>query len=54
MKYSMAKPGRIFIIRLEDGDIVHDELEKFARKKGVKAASLIVLGGADAESVLVT
>ena len=25
MKYSQAKPGRIFVIRLEDGDV---ELEK--------------------------
>ncbi|NIT59971.1 MAG: DUF296 domain-containing protein, partial [Aliifodinibius sp.] len=31
MKYSEAKQGRIFVIRLEDGDIVHDEIERFAR-----------------------
>lgn len=29
MKYSEAKQGRIFVIRLEDGDIVHEELERF-------------------------
>ncbi|MDY6863052.1 MAG: DUF296 domain-containing protein, partial [Thermodesulfobacteriota bacterium] len=29
MKYSQAKPGRIFVIRLEDGDIIHEEIEKF-------------------------
>ena len=28
MKYSEAKPGRIFIIRLEDGEIIHEEIEK--------------------------
>ncbi|MCK5162560.1 MAG: DNA-binding protein [Desulfobacula sp.] len=54
MKYSLAKPGRIFVIRLEDGDILHEEIEKFAKKNEIKAASLIVLGGADTESVLVT
>ena len=54
MKYSLAKPGRIFIIRLEDGDIVHEEIEKFAKENHIQAASLIVLGGADAKSTLVT
>ncbi len=54
MKYSQAKAGRIFVIRLEDGDIVHEELEKFARKQGITAASLTILGGADKGSILVT
>lgn len=54
MKYSQARPGRIFVIRLEDGDIVHEEIEKFAKEKKIGAASLIVLGGADARSALVT
>lgn len=54
MKYSQARLGRIFVIRLEDGDIVHKEIEDFARKQGIQAASLIVLGGADAGSALVT
>jgi predicted DNA-binding protein with PD1-like motif len=47
MRYSQAKQGRIFIIRLEDGDIVHKEIEKFSRKESIKAAALIILGGAD-------
>lgn len=47
MKYSEAKQGRIFIIRLEDGDIVHKKIEKFSREKSIKAAALIILGGAD-------
>ena len=54
MKYSEAKPGRVFVIRLEDGDILHEEIETFAHDKGIKAASLIALGGADVESRLVT
>ncbi|MCD6199065.1 MAG: DNA-binding protein [Deltaproteobacteria bacterium] len=53
MKYSQAKQGRTFIIRLEDGDIVHEEIEKFARKKSIKAAALIILGGADKGSKLI-
>jgi predicted DNA-binding protein with PD1-like motif len=54
MKYSQVRPGRIFVIRLEDGDIVHEEIEKFAKDNDIKAASLIILGGADERSILVT
>jgi len=53
MKYSEAKPGRIFVIRLEDGDVVHEEIEKFAREKSITAAALIAVGGADKESTVV-
>jgi predicted DNA-binding protein with PD1-like motif len=53
MKYSQAEQGRIFIIRLEDGDIIHEAIEGFAADKGIKAASLIVLGGVDTGSKLV-
>ena len=53
MKYSEAKHGRIFVIRLEDGDIVHDEIERFAREKSIGAAGLIIVGGADQESKFV-
>jgi predicted DNA-binding protein with PD1-like motif len=54
MKYSEAKPGRVFVLRLEDGDVVHEIIESFAREQGIIAASMIVLGGADAGSILVT
>ena len=53
MKYSQARQGRIFIIRLEDGDIIHEEIEKFARDHSINAASLIIIGGADKDSKLV-
>ena len=53
MKYSQAKQERIFVIRLEDGDIIHEEIEKFSREKSIKAAALIILGGADKSSKLV-
>ena len=54
MKYSQASAGRIFVIRLEDGDVVHETIENFAKEHNIKAASLIILGGADKESTLVT
>ncbi len=47
MKYSEAKQGRVFIVRLEDGEIVHEVLEQFAVDHGIRAASLIVVSGAD-------
>ncbi len=53
MKYSEARPGRIFVVRLEDGEIVHEVLEAFARQHGIAAASLLILGGADDGSTLV-
>ena len=53
MKYSEAKYGRIFVIRLEDGDILHGCIEKFARDNNIKAGFLIAVGGADKGSKLV-
>jgi predicted DNA-binding protein with PD1-like motif len=53
MKYSQARQGRVFVIRLEDGEIIHEVIENFAREKSIGAASLIIIGGVDAESRLV-
>jgi len=53
MKYSEAKQGRIFIIRLEDGDVIHEKIEKFAHEKSINAAALIIIGGVDKGSKLV-
>jgi predicted DNA-binding protein with PD1-like motif len=53
MKFCEAKQGRTFILRLEDGDIVHESIEGFARDHAIQSAALIILGGADAQSRLV-
>lgn len=53
MKYSEATYGRIFIVRLEDGEILHESLEKFALEENIKRATVQALGGADKGSVLV-
>lgn len=53
MKYSQARQGRVFILRLEDGEIVHQVIEQFAADQGITAATLIILGGADDGSRLV-
>ena len=53
MKYSEAKQGRTFVIRLEDGEVVHEKIEQFAQNHAIKAAALIIVGGADKGSKLV-
>ncbi len=53
MQYSEAKQGRVFVIRLEDGETVHTEIEEFARCNSIRAAAVFILGGADKGSKLV-
>jgi predicted DNA-binding protein with PD1-like motif len=53
MKFSEARQGRVFVLRLEDGEIVHETVEKFAVENGINAAAVIILGGADRGSRLV-
>lgn len=53
MKYAQAKQGRVFVLRLEDGEIVHETLETFALEQGIQAAALIIVGGAAGGSRLV-
>ena len=45
MKTSEGKVGRVFVVRLEDGDRLPDALENLAAEKGICAASVILLGG---------
>lgn len=54
MKFSEARTGRVFVIRLEDGEIVHECIERFAAAHGVTHAALTMHGGGDQGSVLVT
>jgi len=53
MKYSTASLGRALVIRLEDGDIVHECIEEAARAEGIARAAVILLGGANGGSRLV-
>lgn len=45
MKATEGKMGRTFVIRLEDGDIVPDCIEKFAVRKKISVAYAIMVGG---------
>ena len=53
MQYSQAKQGRVFVARLEHGEVVHEALETFALQEGIKAAAVIAVGAADRGSGLV-
>ena len=53
MKYDSAGLGRVLVIRLEDGDVVHECIEEAARAEGVARAVVILLGGAGGGSRIV-
>ncbi|MFL7807829.1 MAG: PPC domain-containing DNA-binding protein [Anaerolineae bacterium] len=53
MKYAQAQPGRVYILRLEHGDVLHEEIERFCETQSIRAAALLVVGGADRGSRLV-
>ena len=53
MNYTEANLGRIFILRLHDGEILHEVLESFAAEKKISSALCFFLGGAEDKSKLV-
>lgn len=54
MQYTEAKPGRIFILRLEQGDVLPFDVEKFAIEHNIKCAGVQLLGGVDAGSRIIS
>jgi uncharacterized protein len=53
MKAAEGKLGRVFIIRLEDGDQIPACIEKFAEEKGISAGHVIMVGGIGGGQVVV-
>jgi predicted DNA-binding protein with PD1-like motif len=53
MDFTESKIGRIFILRLHDGDLVHDVIESFSFKKKISTALCFFLGGAKEKSKIV-
>jgi predicted DNA-binding protein with PD1-like motif len=45
MRYSEGKVGRVFVLRLEDGDRLPAAIESFAQKHGVLRGMCILVGG---------
>ena len=53
MKSSEGRIGRVFVLRLEDGDVVPECIERFAEEKGVSVGQVILLGGIGGGEVVV-
>ncbi len=45
MQASEGRIGRVFVVRLEDGDVVPDCIERFAAEKGISVGHVILVGG---------
>jgi predicted DNA-binding protein with PD1-like motif len=53
LKYSEGSLGRVFVLRLEDGEILNDTLEAFAREHGITRALAYYVGGVAGDSQVV-
>jgi predicted DNA-binding protein with PD1-like motif len=53
MQFTEAKLGRVFVLRLHDGDRLPEVLESFAAEKNVSTALCFFLGGAKEKSRVV-
>ena len=53
MKACQGEIGRVFIIRLEDGDVVPGCIERFAEENGVSVGQVILVGGVGGGEVVV-
>jgi predicted DNA-binding protein with PD1-like motif len=53
MQYREGRIGRIFVVRLEEGERLPEAIEAFARTQGLKEAMVIYVGGAQSGSRLV-
>ena len=53
MKYCEGQTGRVFVLRLEDGDEVPGCIERFALEHGVTAGTVVLVGGIGGGEVVV-
>ena len=53
MKACEGQTGRVFVIRLEDGDVVPGCIERFAEENGVSVGHVILVGGIGGGEVVV-
>lgn len=53
MKAGEGQIGRVFVIRLEDGDVIPSCIERFAEEKGVSVGHVILVGGIGGGEVVV-
>jgi predicted DNA-binding protein with PD1-like motif len=53
MKACDGRIGRVFVIRLGDGDVVPECIERFAEEEGVLVGQAILVGGVGAGDIVV-
>jgi uncharacterized protein len=53
MQYSVGRMGRVFALRLEQGDRLPDIIEEFVARHEILRGAVFLLGGADDKSRLV-
>jgi len=53
MKACEGHVGRVFVIRLEDGDVVPGCIERFAEEKAITVGQVILVGGIGSGEVVV-
>jgi predicted DNA-binding protein with PD1-like motif len=53
MKVSEGRIGRVFVIRLEDGDVVPECIERFAQEKEITVGQVVLVGGIGGGEVVV-
>ncbi len=53
MKACEGHVGRVFVVRLEDGDVVPTCIERFAEEKGISVGHVILVGGIGSGEVVV-
>lgn len=54
MKYTEVRQGRTFVLRLEQGDVIPDDIERFANENGIDSGIVYLLGGIDKGSKMVS
>lgn len=53
MKTVEGTMGRVFVLRLEDGDVVPECIERLAAEKGVRVGHVVLIGGIGGGQVVV-
>ncbi len=53
MKACEGQIGRVFVLRLEDGDVVPGCIERFAEEKGISVGHAVLVGGIGGGEVVV-
>ena len=53
MKATEGRIGRVFVLRLDDGDVIPDCIERFAAEKKISIGQVVLVGGIGGGKVVV-